>query len=100
MSEEFSSKDSNINQSNNDNSPNDKYFVLPKCDLNLFDDKRVLSNLRTCEERYVLTTDYFSSVQSEINEDMRKTLTTWMLEVGKSLYFLFLVPTVLPLYNM
>lgn len=72
----------NINNKQSSSSYYIKNFVLPKFDSNLFDDDRVLSNLLKCEERYLPSNNYFSCVQTEINEDMRKTLTEWMLEVS------------------
>ncbi|XP_061436786.1 G1/S-specific cyclin-D2-like [Lethenteron reissneri] len=51
-------------------------------DAHLLQDKRVLSNLLSLEERYVPRASYFEcGVQTDIQPFMRRTLATWMLEV-------------------
>ncbi|XP_013134837.1 PREDICTED: G1/S-specific cyclin-D2-like [Papilio polytes] len=44
-------------------------------------DPRLLLNLLTLERAHALHTDYFQTVQIDIQPFMRKVVTTWMLEV-------------------
>lgn len=51
-------------------------------DPNLLSDDRVLQNLLRAEERNSLPSNAFPSVQTEVNEHMRKIVAEWMLEVS------------------
>ncbi|VDP16527.1 unnamed protein product [Soboliphyme baturini] len=57
-------------------------FVYPKVDPALMNDSRVLDQMLLTEQHYLPSPFYFTNVQSEILEHMRKTLTEWMLEVS------------------
>ncbi|XP_032815834.1 G1/S-specific cyclin-D2-like [Petromyzon marinus] len=50
-------------------------------DGHLLQDKRVLPNLLSVEERYVPRASYFKCVQTDIQPFMRRMVATWMLEV-------------------
>ncbi|XP_026765108.2 G1/S-specific cyclin-D3 [Galleria mellonella] len=43
--------------------------------------RRVLDNLLATEERYAVTANYFSTVQTEITSHMRRLVAEWMLEI-------------------
>lgn len=44
--------------------------------------RRVLDNLLRTEERYAVTANYFSTVQTEVTPHMRRVVAEWMLEVS------------------
>ncbi|KAG6453822.1 hypothetical protein O3G_MSEX008323 [Manduca sexta] len=43
--------------------------------------RRVLDNLLRTEERYAVTANYFSTVQTEVAPHMRRVVAEWMLEI-------------------
>ncbi|CAL1545123.1 unnamed protein product [Lymnaea stagnalis] len=47
----------------------------------LLNDKRVLANLLSTEDKYLPHTNYFNCVQTDIQPYMRKMVTEWMAEV-------------------
>lgn len=50
-------------------------------------DPRVLQNLIKVEHLYVVTQDYFATMQTEINPNMRKICLNWVFEVSVIYYF-------------
>lgn len=57
-----------------------------KKDPSIFKDFRVLENLLRDETLYVPKCNYFEEIQVDIQPYMRKVVTTWMLEVRKSVF--------------
>lgn len=53
-----------------------------KIDRGIFGDNRVLQNMLKSEILSVPQSDYFETVQNDIQPFMRKVVTTWMLEVS------------------
>lgn len=68
-----------------------KCFVYPKFDENLYNDDRVLLNFLKSEERFIILPNYFTCVQTEIGEHMRRTLTDWMMDVRQACAVFFLI---------
>ena len=52
----------------------------------LLNDKRVLQNLLSAEDKYVPPACYFNCVQTDIRPFMRKMVSEWMAEVRKCTY--------------
>lgn len=59
-------------------------------DTVIFGDHRVLHKLLRDEILSVPHSDYFETVQNDIQPFMRKVVTTWMLEVRISYFFIYL----------
>jgi cyclin D2 len=57
---------------------------LAERDRVIFEDMRVLQNLLDLETLYLPTSNYFGTVQKDIQPFMRKVVSTWMLEVSDS----------------
>ena len=53
-----------------------------RVDRTIFDDDRVFANLLRNEHRYMPSSHYFKTLQSDLKPFMRKMVTEWMLEVS------------------
>ena len=51
-------------------------------DHNMIGDNRVLQNLLSLERLTIPPCNYFTQVQTDIKPNMRKIVTSWMLEVS------------------
>lgn len=58
----------------------DHQFAEP--DPTMIADNRVIQNLISLERLTIPPCNYFGSVQQDIKPNMRKIVTTWMLEVS------------------
>lgn len=58
----------------------DRVIYSPK-DPNIFNDRRVFTNLCQLQKKYHASTKYLEDKGSEVQPYMRKILTTWMLQV-------------------
>lgn len=63
--------------------------LISTCDPVFLDDDRVLRNLLSTEDRYVITSSYFKCTQTDMKPYMRKIVSSWMLEVSTSSKLIF-----------
>lgn len=62
-------------------------FIKAYPDPVILDDDRVLVNLLHTEEKYVISSRYFTYIQTDLKIGMRSMVAAWMLEVSNRFPF-------------
>lgn len=58
-----------------------EFELTASFDSAIIDDDRLLHNLMTTEEHYLINGSYFKCLQTDLKPSMRDIVSNWMLEV-------------------